>query len=520
MVYNEMCSGCHGTTDGKAGRAPSLFDEKWLNGTNDTNIARAIRSGIAGTEMEGFPAAQLSDDQIFQLIAFIRTQTANAKPRPAFVPEADGVVLTTEKQTVKVEVLTKGVDTPWGLAFLPDGRLLITERPGKLRILDKGKLSDPVKGTPTPHVQQDGGYLDVSVHPQYARNGWIYLSYSEMQPGFVPPPAPAPGDAAAAPAPAPSVVAPPAPSGVCGSAAAAAPAAPPAGARAGAAPGGGGGGQGRGRGPQIPSNTVIVRGKINQNNEWTDQQVIFRSPLPCYVASGVHFGSRFIWDRAGHLFFSLGERGTPMNAQDLKNPLGKIHRVNDDGTVPKDNPFVGNPAADPTVWSYGHRNPQGLAWDPVVPDRLWETEHGPTGGDEVNVIEKGHNYGWGVITMGVQGGITERAHEGMEQPIVYYTPAIGPSGIGFYTGAKYPGWKDSSLFISALVGEQLRRLEIKDKTVTHQEVIFNQFGRIHDIITGPDGLFYVACQNPTSSAGITMSASTPGMVIRLVPVVK
>ncbi len=498
MIYDQMCAGCHGTTDGKAGRAPSLFDEKWLNGTTDLNISKAIRTGVPNTEMGAFPATQLSDDQIFQLTAFIRTQAGRLKPRPVFVPEADGTLLSTEKQTVKVEVLTKDVDTPWGLAFLPDGRLLITERPGRLRIYDKGKLSEPIKGAPTPHVQQDGGYLDVSVHPQYARNGWIYLSYSEVQPGFAPPPASTPASEAAP--------------------AAARDAAPAAAQDAPGAAGRGGQGRGRGGPPQPPSNTVIVRGRINKNNEWTDQQVIFRSPIESYVSSGVHFGSRFTWDGTGHLFFSLGERGTMQNAQDLKSPLGKIHRINDDGTVPKDNPFVNTPGADPTVWSYGHRNPQGFAWDPIVPDRLWETEHGPTGGDEVNIIEPGHNYGWGVISMGTQAGITERAHEGMEQPIVYYTPAIGPSGIGFYTGSRYPGWKDTSLFIAALVGEQLRRLEIKDKTVTHQEVIFTQFGRIHDIITGPDGLFYVACQNPTSSVGITMSASTPGMVIRLVPV--
>ena len=175
MIYDQMCAGCHGTTDGKAGRAPSLFDEKWLNGTTDLNISKAIRTGVPNTEMGAFPATQLSDDQIFQLTAFIRTQAGRLKPRPVFVPEADGTLLSTEKQTVKVEVLTKDVDTPWGLAFLPDGRLLITERPGRLRIYDKGKLSEPIKGAPKPHVQQDGGYLDVSVHPQYATE-WMDLS--------------------------------------------------------------------------------------------------------------------------------------------------------------------------------------------------------------------------------------------------------------------------------------------------------------------------------------------------------
>jgi hypothetical protein len=136
----------------------------------------------------------------------------------------------------------------------------------------------------------------------------------------------------------------------------------------------------------------------------------------------VHFGSRFAWDREGHLFFTLGERGTMQNSQDLKNPLGKIHRVNDDGSIPKDNPFLNTPNALPSIWSYGHRNPQGLAWDPS--GLMWESEHGPTGGDEINVVEKGRNYGWGVISMGLQNGITERSHEGMEQPIVYYTPTI------------------------------------------------------------------------------------------------
>ena len=256
--------------------------------------------------------------------------------------------------------------------------------------------------------------------------------------------------------------------------------------------------------------TTIVRGKIGKDNTWTDQQVIFRAPVELFTDNNTHFGSRFTFDRQGHLFYTIGERGVPANAQDLGNPLGKIHRVNDDGSVPKDNPFVNRAGALPTIWSYGHRNPQGLAWDSS--GRLWESEHGPQGGDEINVIEPGKNYGWGVITMGVQPGITKRSEPGMEQPIVYYTPTIAPSGMTFYTGSRYPGWKDH-LFVSALAGQQLRRLEIKDRQVTAQEVLFNQFGRVHDVIQGPDGLLYVTLQLP----GQVMSASTPGMVARLVP---
>ena len=170
------------------------------------------------------------------------------------------------------------------------------------------------------------------------------------------------------------------------------------------------------------------------------------------------------------------------------------------------------PGALPTIWSYGHRNPQGLAWDPVT-GKLWESEHGPNGGDEINIIEPGHNYGWGVITMGIQPGITKRSEPGMEPPIVYYTPTIAPSGIVFYTGDKYPGWKNN-LFVSGLAGQQLRRLETSGGKVVHQEAVFNQFGRVHDVIVGPDGLLYVTLQLP----GQVLSQSTPGMVARLVPV--
>ena len=257
--------------------------------------------------------------------------------------------------------------------------------------------------------------------------------------------------------------------------------------------------------------TTIIRGKIGKDNAWTEQQVIFRAPLDLFTPSNIHFGSRFIFDRQGHLFYTIGERGVVEDAQDLSKPTGKIHRVNDDGSVPKDNPFAGKPGALPTIWSYGHRNPQGLAWDPVT-GKLWESEHGPQGGDEINIIEPGKNYGWGVITMGVQNGITKRSEPGMEQPIVYFTPSIAPSGMAFYTANQYPAWKNN-LFVSALAGQQLRRLEVKDDKVLAQEVLFNQFGRIHDVIQGPDGLLYVTFQLP----GQVMSASTAGMVGRLVP---
>jgi glucose/arabinose dehydrogenase len=406
-------------------------------------------------------------------------QQPPATAKPATVADPDGQVIKSEKQTFKIEVIAREIETPWALAFLPDGRLLITERPGRLRIVEKGKLlPEAVKGTPKVWEKQDGGLFDVEVHPQYAKNGWIYLSYSEIVPGYVAPPPPPPG---AEPPP------------------------PPAGAQQGR-------GRGRGGPPDPPTMTVIVRGKINKNNEWTDEQVLFRAKPEVYNSSNAHYGSRFIFDKQNHLFYAIGEKDNPAAAQDLSTPIGKIHRVNDDGSVPKDNPFASKPGALPTIWSYGHRNPQGLAWDPIT-GKLWESEHGPRGGDEVNVIEPGHNYGWGVITMGTDPRVPDKAREGMEQPIAHYTPTIAPSGMVFYTGDKYPAWKNN-LFVSALAGQQLRRLEISGTQVTHQEPVFSQLGRVHDVIIGPDGYLYVTLQLP----GQFMSQSTPGMIARLIPV--
>ena len=479
MQFNEICAACHGT-DLNGGRAASLFGERFLSANDDDTLFQKITNGVPNTPMLPFKDT-LTEAQIWQLIAYLRTQGANLKGKPVFVPDPNNQILKSEKQTFKIEVVAPGLETPWGLVFLPDGRLLVTERPGRLRIIEKGKLlPEPVKGTPKVWERQDSGMLDVAIHPRYAQNGWIYLAYTEVVAGYVAPPA----------------------------------AAPPADPAAQAAQAGRGGGRGGPASP--PSMTVFVRGKINKNSEWVGEQLLYRAPPELYTPSGSHYGTRFTFDKEGHLFYTLGERGAMTNAQDLSNPLGKIHRVNDDGTIPKDNPFVNTPNALPSIWSYGHRNPQGLSWDPVT-GLLWESEHGPTGGDEINVIEKGKNYGWGVISMGQQNGITKRTEPGMEVPIVYYTPTIAPSGIAFYSGAKYPGWKNN-LFVAALAGQQLRRLEISGRQVTHQEAVFEQFGRVRAVTSGPDGLLYVLLQNPTGAGtGLGLAASTPGMVIRLVP---
>jgi glucose/arabinose dehydrogenase len=296
------------------------------------------------------------------------------------------------------------------------------------------------------------------VHPQYARNGWIYLSYAEPSPTVT------------------SLTE---------------------------------------RADNNTAMTAIIRGKITKTNEWTEQRFIFHASPEFYTINHFHFGSRFIFDKQNHLFFTLGEHGKPEDAQDLSKPTGKIHRVNDDGTVPKDNPFVGKAGALPTIWTYGHRNPQGLSYDPVT-GKLWETEHGPNAGDELNIIQPGHNYGWPLATNGAPGrGLPQPPAElpGMDSPVVFWTPTLAPGGIAFYSGDKYPKWKNQ-LFVTGLGGQVLRRLVIENDKVTHQEVVFDNLGRIRDIIIGPDGYFYVA----TALPGRGLADTTVGFVLRLVPV--
>ena len=451
QTYANICAGCHGTTI-TGGRAPTLFDDVWHFGGDDASIRQSIMEGRAGTEMPPFKS-MFKEEEITGLITYIRAQAEATKTSTARAQNPAGQILKTEKHAVKMEVVVDKLEAPWGMAFLPDGRLLVTERPGRLRIIDHGTLVEKaIEGTPTVWTQQDGGMLDVEVHPDYAKNGWIYLSYAEP-------------------------------------------------------------------GPNNTSMTAIVRGKI-KNGKWVEQQVLYHAPPELFYPTNVHYGSRFVFDKQGHLFYSIGERGHENEAQDLSLPLGKIHRVNDDGSVPKDNPFVGKDKAVPTIWTYGHRNPQGLAFHPVT-GKLWETEHGPTGGDELNRIEPGKNYGWPVITNGKLFGRPGDPNpppepadhkEGMESPIVSWTPTIAPSGIAFYTGSRFPQWVNS-LFVTGLAGEALRRLDTDGDKVTHEEIIFKGYGRVRDVVVGPDGYVYVALNVP----GIRLSDSMPGLIIRLVP---
>ncbi len=437
-LYADLCASCHGPAL-EGGRARSLLDDTWSFGGDDSSVAESIREGRPGTLMLPFKSA-LSEPQVRSLVVYIREQAAQARTAGAKVASPLlGKVVASERHAFKLEKVVDGLDTPWGLAFLPDGRLVVPERPGRLRVITPGQpLSEPTAGIPPVWEKQDGGLMDVALHPDYAKNGWIYLAYSD--------------------------------------------------------PGGEG-----------ASMTAIIRGRIREGR-WVEQETLYKAPRELYWDDNTHFGARFLFDRAGHLFYSIGDRGHEREAQDLSRPNGKIHRIHDDGRIPTDNPFVGRAFALGSIWSYGNRNVQGLAFHPTTGE-LWASEHGPRGGDELNLIEPGHNYGWPVITYGINYDgtpITDRTEqEGMEQPVVQWTPSIGVCGIAFYTGDRFPEWKND-LFATALVGQELLRLVLEGHRVVHEEVLFKSIGRVRHVTTGPDGYLYVVLNNP-------------GQILRLVP---
>ncbi len=349
-----------------------------------------------------------------------------------------GSTITTEKQKFVLESITTELQRPWGMAFLPDGRALVTEKDGEIRIIKDGKLlNEKISGVPKVYTNGQAGLMDIQLHPEYAKNGWIYLTYSK------------PDDK-------------------------------------------NGGG------------TVVARAKL-QGNALTNLEELFKA-LPT-SNSGVHFGSRIVFDGKGYIFFSSGERGKKENAQDLTNHLGKILRLHEDGRVPKDNPFVNTAGAKPEIWSYGHRNPQGLFYDKTT-GILWDDEHGPKGGDELNKVEKGKNYGWPVITWGINyddkpiSDISEK--EGMEQPIRYWVPSIAPCGMTMVTSDKYPNWKGNFL-VGALSFQLVARVEVANGKFVAEERILEKIGRVRAVVESPDGYIYIATENP-------------GTISKLVPV--
>lgn len=438
-LYQQHCAACHGRGL-QGGLAPSMLDDTWTHGSSDEDLARIIREGVPDA-MTGF-SAELSEAEIRGLVILIRERRADFRPDRDTQPLPTEPVAT-ELHRYRIETVVDDLVTPWAIDFLPDGRMLVTEKDGRLRLVQDGRLLPPIKGVPAVRSAGQGGLMEVAVHPRHAENGWIYLAYSD-----------------------PAV-----------------------------------------RDGREVSLTVIVRGRI-RGGAWVDQETIWRAPLEFYrPGGGVHFGCRIAFDPEGFLYFSHGERGRPEDAQNLVLPNGKVHRIHDDGKVPADNPFVGRADAFPTIWTYGNRNPQGLDFDPRT-GLLWETEHGPRGGDELNVLHRGANYGWPAITHGMNYNGTPvsalTARDGMEAPVAHWTPSLAVCGIDFYTGDRFPRWR-GHLFVAALAQQEVRRIVIEDGQVVAQEVILKDLGRVRDVASGPDGALYLALNQPDR-------------IVRLVPV--
>jgi glucose/arabinose dehydrogenase len=338
--------------------------------------------------------------------------------------------LKTEQERIRVVTVVQGLEHPWGLAFLPDGRMLVTERPGRLRLVQGTSLGPPIRGVPSVVAKGQGGLLDVAIAPDFATSREIFLSYAEAREGG--------------------------------------------------------------------NGTSVARARL-AGNALEDVRVIFRQQPA--ADSPAHFGSRLVFARDGTLFITLGERSMKhftVRAQGLDTHFGKIVRVRRDGRPPEDNPFIPVPGALPEIWSYGHRNVQGAALHPVTGE-LWITEHGPKGGDELNIVRPGANYGWPLVTYGVaysgdRIGVGQR-REGIVDPVKYWVPSIATSGLTFYVGDRFPSWK-GNLFAGGLYG-MLVRLVLDEDRVVHEERLLRELrARIRDVRQGPDGCLYLLTDSP------------------------
>jgi aldose sugar dehydrogenase len=341
----------------------------------------------------------------------------------------------TEYHNIKVVKVAGDLERPWALAFLPDGRMLVTERPGRLNIVSENGDVTVVNGTPEVRAVNQGGMLEVSLHPNYEDNGWVYLTYSKA-------------------------------------------------------------------GEDNETALTVVRGRLD-GNDFIDMEEIFVQNR--YSSPGRHYGSKIAWDNEGYMYVSIGDRGAnPPRAQDNSDHAGTLLRMNDDGTVPDDNPYVGDDSVANEIFSYGHRNIQGLVIHPET-NEIWATEHGPRGGDELNYVRATVNYGWPDASRGLDYRDDTRFHEhtvsrsveGMEDPVYEFLPTLAPSGLALVTSDKFPRW-EGNLLAGGLRSERIRRLVIENQTVTHDEELLTfEIGRIRDVREGPDGFIYVVTdENP------------------------
>lgn len=431
--FTQYCSGCHGA------QMQAFADRRWKHGKTRDSIILSIRSGYADAGMPAFDTAAFSDQEVAALADYILEGVQQVaaydfqedKPTSNIFPTSAGFSL-------KLDTVATGMEIPWGMTFLPGGEMLITDRNGTLYRHSEANPMQQVANVPEVRYKGQGGLLDVELHPNYAENGIIYLSYSK------------PID-------------------------------------------------------DTLATTAIYRAKLEGSTLVEGKDI--------FVAEEAntrrhHFGSRLEFDKEGYLFFSVGDRGMrDQNPQSLGSDCGKIHRIKEDGSIPDDNPFVDDPEAQHSIWSYGHRNPQGVAMHPVTGE-IWEHEHGPRGGDEINLIRKGLNFGWPVISYGINYDgttfTTDTEKEGMEQPQHYWVPSIGACGMTFIKSDKYPGW-ENQLLVGSLRFKYLNLCKLEGDQVVTEEKLLKNIGRLRSVEVGPDGYIYVGVEGP-------------GTVYRLLPV--
>jgi len=427
-IYTEKCASCHGE------RVDAFVDRVWKHGNKKEDLVSSITNGYSDFGMpswDGVLTKKEIDGLANLIVQSLKTvqqyDFAKDKSKPA-----GPAIFKSNGMTVTLDTVVTGLNSPWGFEQLPDNTYLITDRSGVLYHVDQNKNKKAIAGIPAVLAEGQGGLLDITLHPKYDQNGWVYISYSKFKE----------------------------------------------------------------EGGKKLGTTAVVRGRI-KDGQFVDQQEVFEG-IP-YTSTKHHYGSRLVFDKKGYLFISMGERGQEkIFPQDIKTSPGKIHRINDDGTIPADNPFVKDGSARATIYTYGNRNPQGLTMDPVT-GLIWETEHGPRGGDELNLIKSGVNYGWPVISYGINYDgkpITPISKkEGMEQPVNYWIPSIAPSGLAFVTGTKYLAWK-GSLLVGSLRFNYVNRVMMQSNKVVGQEKILLNIGRTRNVEMGRDGYIYVGIENP------------------------
>ena len=431
--YRMFCAGCHGDNLEK------FAAKQWMEEAGTASVERSIKDGILDIGMPAF-AKTFSDKEIKELAIYVKQGIPADRTLLKPAVTADGMVKSEEYNLV-IDTVVTGLEVPWGLAFLPNGDLLISERKGTLHTFSNGKLSAPIQGLPPIMAFGQGGLMDIALHPDYDKNGWIYFTYSALDT----------------------------------------------------------------KSDRRMGNTNVMRARL-QGNRLTDVQVLFEgTPV---TDRGHHFGSKLAFDGKGHLYFGIGDRGQHFDfPQKLDNSNGKIHRINDDGTIPTDNPFYNTPGAIKSIYSYGHRNPQGTVVHPVTGD-VWETEHGPMGGDELNLIRPGLNYGWPVISYGINYDgtilteLTEK--EGMEQPVLQWTPSIAACGMTFVMGDRFKKW-ENNILVGSLRFDYVERVVLNGHKIARTEKLVEGIGRVRNVVMSPDGLVYIGLEEP-------------GMIVRLVPV--